>query len=63
MEHLLNERVNWARMGQASFEHAQAHSLQNTIKHFEEHYGTIVERPRVERRNTTAPRSVVNKSI
>jgi 1,2-diacylglycerol 3-alpha-glucosyltransferase len=63
MDQLLNERANWARMGQAGFERAQTHSLQNTIRLFEEHYAKVTENPRVERRSTTALRKILNKSI
>ena len=63
MDQLLNERANWARMGQAGFERAQTHSLQNTIIHFEEHYGNIMEKTHVVSRSTTVRRRVVNKSV
>jgi glycosyltransferase involved in cell wall biosynthesis len=63
MEKLLKERDTWQAMGQASFERVQRHSLQNTIQHFEEHYGTITGKIQVKRRKATATRSVVNKSI
>src|SRR5260221_8285907 len=63
MDQLLNECVNWPWMGQASFERAQTHSLQNTIIHFEEHYGNIMEKTHVVSRSTTVRRRVVNKSV
>jgi glycosyltransferase involved in cell wall biosynthesis len=63
MDQLLNECANWARMGRASFERAQTHSLQNTIIHFEEHYGNIMEKTHVVNRSTTVRRRVANKSI
>jgi len=63
MDQILNERAHWARMGEAGFERAQTHSLQNTIKLFEEHYAKVIEKPLSESRNTTINGRVVNKSI
>lgn len=63
MDHILNEHANWTRMGQAGFERAQTHSLQNTITLFEEHYAKVIEKPHSQSRSTAPSRSVVNKSI
>lgn len=63
MDQLLNARINWARMGQAGFERAQTHSLQNTIKHFEDYYETITEKLPIASGNTTVRRRVANKTI
>jgi 1,2-diacylglycerol 3-alpha-glucosyltransferase len=63
MEQMLNERDQWAAMGRASFELVQRHSLQNTIKHFEENYGTIMAKVQVQRKGATATRRIVDKSI
>jgi glycosyltransferase involved in cell wall biosynthesis len=63
MDKILNERAHWARMGQAGFERAQTHSLQNTIQLFEEHYARVIEKPLSENRNPALNRRVVNKSI
>jgi len=63
MDQLLNERANWARMGQAGFKRAQTHSLQNTISLFEEHYAKVTEKTQSKSRNTVPSRRVVNKSI
>ena len=63
MEQIMNEHEKWAVMGQASYNLVQKHSLQNTIKHFEEHYKTVVEKIHLERKKSTATRKIANKSI
>ena len=63
IEQLLNAQSHWAQMGQASFEQAQTHSLQNTIKRFEECYGILAEKPRFVNADAGIRRRIANKSI
>ena len=54
MKLILMEKENWARMGQASFESVQVHSLQNTVSQYEEQYKLIMEKIHVKRPHTAA---------
>jgi 1,2-diacylglycerol 3-alpha-glucosyltransferase len=43
MAYLVDHRDEWPRMGQASREHAVEHSLENTIRRYEEVYQKAIE--------------------
>jgi len=47
IEYLLGASDKWPEMGRVGFERARLHSLENSIKHYEEHYRTITERIQV----------------
>lgn len=63
MNQLMEEREKWAAMGRASLERSQAHSLQNTITHYEEQYRMAAEMIHVERRNIAVTRKVSQKTL
>jgi len=63
MKQLIGEQKNWAVMGQASFEHSQKHSLQNTITYYEEQYRMATEKIRFEKRNIAITNKVSEKSL
>ena len=41
---LLQEKDNWKKMGQVSFERVQVHSLENTLVRYEDQYKWIMEK-------------------
>ena len=63
MNQLMENREKWATMGQASFERSQAHSLQNTITHYEEQYRMAAETIHVEKRNIAVTSKVSQKTL
>ncbi|HEX9387991.1 MAG TPA: glycosyltransferase [Anaerolineales bacterium] len=63
MNQLMEEREKWSAMGQASFERSQAHSLQNTITHYEEQYRMTVETIHADQRNIAVTSKVSQKSL
>jgi glycosyltransferase involved in cell wall biosynthesis len=63
LEYLLKARGEWADMGRVSCEIAQEHSLQNSIKQYEENYRLIAERIHIKSRRTTPMRNIQNKYI
>jgi len=63
IEYLMSVRDQWLEMGKASVKRAQLHSLESSIKHYEEHYKMIFERIPVKSRRVTPSRKVQNKYI
>ena len=63
MNQLIENREKWTTMGQVSFERSQAHSLQNTITHYEEQYRMAAETIHVEKRNIAVTSKVSQKTL
>jgi|KBSSwiStaDraftv2_1062776.scaffolds.fasta_scaffold69553_2 1,2-diacylglycerol 3-alpha-glucosyltransferase len=63
MNQLMENREQWSAMGQASFGRSQAHSLQNTIAHYEEQYRMAAETIHVEKRNIAVTSKVSQKTL
>ena len=63
MNQLMENREQWDAMGRASFERSQAHSLQNTITHYEEQYRMATETIHVEKRNIAVTNKVSQKTL
>lgn len=63
MNQLIEEREQWTAMGQASFERSQAHSLHNTVMHYEEQYRIAAEKIHVGQRKIAIPNKVSEKSL
>jgi glycosyltransferase involved in cell wall biosynthesis len=61
MLQLLNECENWPTMGQASWTQVQSHSLNNTIRHYEDYYQAAIEKVRVHHRSVKPSRSFSHK--
>ncbi len=63
MNQLMEEHEKWSEMGQASIARSQAHSLQNTITHYEEQYRMTAETIRVEQKKVAIRNKVSQKSL
>lgn len=63
IQYLLEASDKWGEMGEIGFECAQLHSLENSIKHYEEHYRMIFERIHIKGRQVAPSRKVQNKYI
>jgi len=63
IEYLMSTAETWKQMGKASFERAQLHSLESSIKHYEEHYKMISEKIHIKSRHTAPSRKIQNKYI
>ena len=63
MNQLMDEREKWSEMGQASIARSQAHSLQNTISHYEEQYRMTAETIHVEQTKVAVRNKVSQKSL
>jgi len=63
IEYLIAASEQWKEMGKAGFERAQLHSLENSIKHCEEHYRMISEGIHIKSRRVAPSRKVQNKYI
>jgi 1,2-diacylglycerol 3-alpha-glucosyltransferase len=61
MRQFLQEKENWNRMGQVSFERVQAHSLENTLVRYEEQYKWAIEKFPVSQPNMVS-RKTLRKS-
>ncbi len=62
-EDLMNARGKWKEMGEVGVERAQFHSLENSMKYYEEHYRTIFEGIHIKSRQVAPSRKVENKYI
>jgi 1,2-diacylglycerol 3-alpha-glucosyltransferase len=61
MRQFLQEKENWSKMGQASFERVQVHSLENTLVRYEEQYKWIMEKVPVKQQPGLTPRKATRK--
>ena len=63
IEDLMNARDKWKEMGEVGVERAQFHSLENSMKYYEEHYRMIFEGIHIKSRQVAPSRKVENKYI
>jgi len=55
---LVEAKDKWKEMGKAGFERAQLHSVQSSIKHYEEHYRMIAEGIRIKSGRVTSSQKI-----